>query len=172
MGGRFLAGLVERSGLRWRSAADGSRGDLLARAATRPLARDHRATLEDLAAPHAPGLVPLQRAGQARQADRALEAVALGELEVCRGLRESELRVLHSAGQLQAVPLRLERVEVERDQRGRRRDEHPFVGGTHRAHLLGVLSDGGRRAENTEAADPRCWDSAASKASRSRCANT
>ena len=54
---------------------------LLARTATGPLTRYDRAALEDLAAPDAPGLLPLQRACQAGVPERAVGAEALGELE-------------------------------------------------------------------------------------------
>src|SRR5436309_13963839 len=52
---------------------------LLARTTPRPLTRDHGATLEDLATPDAPRLLPLHRAGQALHPDRAVAAQRLGE---------------------------------------------------------------------------------------------
>src|SRR5688572_31106491 len=59
------------------------------RTAAGPLARDDRAALEDLATPHAPRLLPCQRAGQALRADRAVHAEPLGLLEVGRRDRKS-----------------------------------------------------------------------------------
>ena len=47
----------------------------------------------------------------------------------------------------------------------------PSVGARTGLTSWACRSDGGRRAENTEAADP-WWDSAASEVSRSRCVNT
>ena len=62
---------------------------LLARPATGPLTRDDRATLEDLAAPDAPGLVPLHRAGEALDAQRAVPAERLGQLQLRPGSRRT-----------------------------------------------------------------------------------
>jgi hypothetical protein len=60
-----------------------------------------------------PWTVVPERAGEARPADRAVEAVALGEFQVRRGLGEPELWVLHSARQFDSRALGLERVEVQ-----------------------------------------------------------
>src|SRR5215211_3686844 len=68
------------------SGLDASRGDLLAGAAPRSLARDHDAALEDLAAPDTPGLAAVQRARQARVAHRAVGAEALRTLQLGRAL--------------------------------------------------------------------------------------
>ena len=79
----------------------GVAGDvLLARTATGPLARNHRATLEDLAAPDAPRLGPLDRAGQALDAQRAVPAERLGQLQLGRRVGEPQVRVELPAGQV------------------------------------------------------------------------
>src|SRR5688500_15003 len=72
---------------------------LLARATAGPLARDDRATLEDLAAPDAPGLRPLDRTGQALDAQRAVPALRLGQLQLGRRLGEPKVRVVLPTGQ-------------------------------------------------------------------------
>src|SRR5690606_34493172 len=66
---------------------------VLARAAARPLARHDHTADEQLAAPDAPGLLALQRAGEALLAERALQAQGLGELDVGGSLGEAQLRV-------------------------------------------------------------------------------
>src|SRR4051794_17330224 len=65
-----------------------------------PLTRDHGTTLEDLAAPDAPGLVPLDRAGEALDAQRAVPAERLGQLQLSRGVREPQVRVELPTGQV------------------------------------------------------------------------
>src|SRR6266545_338129 len=72
----------------------------LARTAAGPLARDDRATLEDLAAPDSPGLAPLDRAGQALDAQRAVPAERLGQFQLGRGVREPQVRVELPTGQV------------------------------------------------------------------------
>src|SRR5882757_5077282 len=72
----------------------------LARTATGPLARDDSATLEDLAAPDTPGLVPLDRAGQALDAQRAVPAERLRQFQLGRGVREPKVRVELPTGQV------------------------------------------------------------------------
>src|SRR5262249_27429764 len=66
----------------------------LAGPTARTLAWDDGAVLEDLATPHAPGLLPGQRAVQARKLDRAMSAQLLGPLQLSRGLGEPQIRVL------------------------------------------------------------------------------
>ncbi len=65
----------------------------LAGPATRTLARDDSAVLEDLAAPHAPGLLPGQRAVQASSLDRATSTKLLGPLQLTWRLGEPKVRV-------------------------------------------------------------------------------
>ena len=72
----------------------------LTRTATRPLARDHGPTLENLAAPDTPGLVPLDRTGQALDAQRALPAERLRQFQLGRGVREPQVRVELPTGQV------------------------------------------------------------------------
>src|SRR3954464_3103901 len=72
----------------------------LARTATRPLARDDRTTLENLAAPDTPRLVPLDRAGQALDAQRAVPAERLRQFQLGRGVREPKVRVELPTGQV------------------------------------------------------------------------
>src|SRR3954468_16501276 len=68
---------------------NGVPGDvLLTGPATRPLARNNRAPLEDLAAPYTPGLGALHRAGQALDPYRAVDAERLGELQLSRCVGE------------------------------------------------------------------------------------
>jgi hypothetical protein len=66
--------------------------------ATWPLPRDDLAPLEDLAAPYAPGLGPLDRAGEALNPDRAIRAQGLRELKLGRSVREPQVRVEPPAG--------------------------------------------------------------------------
>src|SRR3954454_6517253 len=94
----------------------------LARTATRPLARDDRTTLEDLAAPDTPGLVPLDRAGQALDAQRALPAERLRQFQLGRGVREPKVRVELPTGQ---VRLQLDR-NVEWGQRQTHKARSPL----------------------------------------------
>src|SRR4051794_11489850 len=86
---------------------------LLARTAPGPLARDDRATLEDLAAPDAPRLGTLHGAGEALDAQRAVPAERLGQLQLGRGVGEPQVRVELPTGQ---VRLQLD-VHVEGSQR-------------------------------------------------------
>src|SRR4051812_8568738 len=72
----------------------------LAGTTARPLTRNHGATLEDLAAPDTPGLVPLDRAGEALDAQRAVPAERLGQFQLGRGVREPEVRVELPTGQV------------------------------------------------------------------------
>src|SRR3954454_6340125 len=72
-----------------------------------PLARDDGPLTEDLASPHAPRLLPIDRAGDARATDGAVGAQGLGVLDVSRRLGEEELRVEGPAGQQ-----RTERVDL------------------------------------------------------------
>src|SRR3954471_1573644 len=65
-----------------------------------PLTRDHSATLKDLAAPDTPGLVPLDRAGEALDAQRAVPAERLGQFQLGRGVREPKVRVELPTGQV------------------------------------------------------------------------
>jgi hypothetical protein len=71
----------------------------LAGPAPRSLARHDRAPQEELAAPDAPGLPPLQRSGEAGGPRRALPAQSLGRLHLIRRLGEEQLRVIR-AGQV------------------------------------------------------------------------
>ena len=77
---------------------------LLAGTATRPLARNNRTTLEDLATPHAPRLGALNRTGQALDLQRARPAEGLRNLEVSRGVGEPQVRVVLAARQLRVQP--------------------------------------------------------------------
>src|ERR1700729_2068704 len=65
----------------------------LPRPAARALAGHDLAPQEELAAPDAPGLIPLDRTGQAGQPARAGPAERLRVLHVIRGLGEEQLRV-------------------------------------------------------------------------------
>src|SRR3954463_7797725 len=58
-----------------------------------PLARNHSATLENLAAPDTPGLVALDRAGEALDAQRALTAERLRQFQLGRAVGEPQVRV-------------------------------------------------------------------------------
>src|SRR5262245_35258586 len=73
---------------------------LLTRTAARPLTRNDGATLEDLAAPDAPGLRPLHCAGEALDAQRAVAAERLGQFQLSGSVREPQVRVELAAGQL------------------------------------------------------------------------
>src|SRR5262245_41927553 len=73
---------------------------LLTWPATRPLARNDRATLEDLAAPDAPWLGSLQGASEALDAYGALTAQRLGQLQLRGNVREPQVRVELAAGHL------------------------------------------------------------------------
>jgi len=89
--------------LTWRSGSD----LVLAGSATWALAGDHHSLKEQLTAPDAPGLTPLECAGEAECLDRALLAQSLGVLHVAGRLGEEQLRVVHSARQQLIVdPLR------------------------------------------------------------------
>ena len=67
------------------SSCDG----VLAGPTTRALARDDAAAFDDLAAPHTPRLLPIERRGQALPADRAVRAQHLGAFEVGRDSRRT-----------------------------------------------------------------------------------
>src|SRR5829696_299701 len=67
---------------------------LLAWAAAAPLPGDDHAVVEDLPAPDAPRLGPLDRAGEAGRLEWALPAVCLCQFKVGRQLGEPQLRVL------------------------------------------------------------------------------
>src|SRR3954447_17870862 len=73
---------------------------LLAGTTARPLARNHGATLEDLAAPDPPRLASLDCAGEALGAQRALRAERLRELEVGRRVGEPQIWVVRPARQV------------------------------------------------------------------------
>src|SRR5262249_12432690 len=80
-------------------AQDRVPGDVfLARTATGSLARHDRPPLEDLATPDTPRLCPLQGAGQALHAQRALRAEGFGQLQLARGVGEPQVRVERAAG--------------------------------------------------------------------------
>src|SRR6478609_9844753 len=86
----------------------GSGGDLvLARTSSRPLARNDDPLHEELAAPDAPGLAPLERTREALLECRAGPAERLRELDVRRALGEPELRVVLTAGHGLADGLRV-----------------------------------------------------------------
>ncbi len=70
-----------------------------ARATAAPLLGHHDASDEDLAAPHAPGLAALERAGEAGVPRRAQLAQRLRLLEVGRALREPQVPGRGLAGQ-------------------------------------------------------------------------
>src|SRR4051812_17517709 len=80
--------------------AAGSGGDLvLAGTTAGPLARDHHALEEELAAPDTPGLTALEGAVETQGPDRAVQAQGLGELHVDGRLGEPRLRVVDPARQ-------------------------------------------------------------------------
>src|ERR671914_259320 len=66
---------------------------VLPRPAARPLPRNDHTAHEQFAAPNAPRLPTLERAGQASTPDRAVDAQRLGELDVGGRLSEEKLRV-------------------------------------------------------------------------------
>src|SRR6266540_3496791 len=112
-----------------------ARDILLARATARPLARNDRTTLEDLAAPDAPRLTALDRAGEALGADRALRAEGLRGLELGRRVGEPQVRVEGAARHLglrtarcrtQALVRTQLNASVERCQR-QAHPGHPFL---------------------------------------------
>ncbi|MCO5610768.1 hypothetical protein L7F22_065009 [Adiantum nelumboides] len=72
----------------------------LARTTPRALAGDHPSTLEDLAAPDAPGLGPGQRSVEALGPDRTAGAERLRPLQLVRGLGEPHVGVLAATGQV------------------------------------------------------------------------
>jgi len=123
-----------------RGHPDSSGGLLvLARAPTRTLSGDDYSLQEQLSAPDAPGLSPLQRTGEAEIADGAVQAQRLGELDVGRRLGEPQVRVVDSARQ-QLVEHRVGLV-VELTERRRQRlgGPAPAVENSdgHVLHLLG-----------------------------------
>jgi hypothetical protein len=80
---------------------DGVASDvLLARTTPRTLPRNHRTALEDLATPDTPGLGALDRTGKALDAQRALHAERLGQLELGRRVSEPQVRVEGAARQV------------------------------------------------------------------------
>jgi hypothetical protein len=100
-------GFCERGWSRVASGCDG----VLAGPATRTLARNHHALLEELTAPHPPGLAPFESAGEALGAHRAGGAQGLGELEVRRRLGEEQLRVALQAREDSLLALRRRHVD-------------------------------------------------------------
>src|SRR5260370_16857447 len=91
-----VATLVDRSS----AAGLGLRGRLrLARPAAGPLARHHYPVQKQFAAPDAPRLTALERAGQAGDPHLAATAERLGPLDVHRGFGEEQFRVV-GAGQV------------------------------------------------------------------------
>jgi len=73
---------------------------VLAWATTGPFAGDDDPLLEDLAAPHAPGLGPLQRGGEATLTHGAGVTQLLGLLELAWCVGEPQVGIRTSAGQL------------------------------------------------------------------------
>jgi hypothetical protein len=73
---------------------------VLARTSAGALAGDHRSVLEQLSTPDSPRLTPLEGAGQALTADRAVPAQGLGHLDVGWCLGEEQLGPLSTTGQL------------------------------------------------------------------------
>src|SRR5215475_8493685 len=69
----------------------------LARAATRPLARDDHAVVEDLATPDTPRLAAVESTSKALDPDRAVDAERLGEFELGRRLGEPQVRIESAA---------------------------------------------------------------------------
>src|ERR1700722_12554200 len=84
---------------------------VLARTSPRALTGDYRPALEDLTAPYAPGLAPLDGAEQARPTRRAALAQRLCPLEFSGRLGEPQVRVLNLARQISRCPAR-DRIEV------------------------------------------------------------
>jgi len=123
----------DRAGGWW----SGSRDVDLAGATTWTLARDDDATDEDLTTPDTPGLLPLDRAGQALGQHRAVGAERLRVLDVLGTLGEEQLRVIASAREL--VPEALEGL-----------DECSEL---HLTHLLSCL-DLGRTGVEPVGSDP------------------
>ncbi len=74
---------------------------VLAWPSTRTLACDDRAAVEDLAAPHAPRLLALERGRQALAPDRALRAQRLGAFEFDGALGEPHIGVVQVTGHRQ-----------------------------------------------------------------------
>src|SRR4051794_5325459 len=83
--------LMSGDGSMWSTSV--SRGHDFPGTAARPLPRDDGAAFEDLAAPDAPRLTPVQRAREAGVPDRAVTAQDFGLLELRRALGEPQLRV-------------------------------------------------------------------------------
>src|SRR5437763_4657597 len=77
---------------------------VLARTATRPLARHHDPLQDQLASPDAPRLAPLEGTGKALGLQRATGAERLGLLDLCRGLGEEQLGVDAPTGELGSGP--------------------------------------------------------------------
>jgi len=91
----------------------GSGRDLLARATARALAWNHHTLDEQLGAPHAPRLAPLDGSGQARGAHWAISTHGLGSLDVLGRLGEEQLRVDRETWDLQRPAQRLGENTVE-----------------------------------------------------------
>jgi hypothetical protein len=101
---RCVLGDVTRAGL-----GRGDRGLVLAGPATRALAGDHHSVEEQLTAPDAPRLTPLEGSGETLGPDRAVPAQGLRELDVAGRLGEVQVRVVDPARQLRLVdPVALE----------------------------------------------------------------
>src|SRR5690606_27309102 len=77
---------------------------LLARTAPRPLTRNDRAALEDLATPHAPRLGALDGAREALGLHGAAPTKCLRDLEVSRRVGEPQVRVVLAARHLCVQP--------------------------------------------------------------------
>lgn len=80
-------------------------GLILARPSTRALARQDGAALQDLATPDTAGLMPGQRRGKARGADRAATAQLLGPLQLGGGLSEPQVWVVGTTRLFEPVVL-------------------------------------------------------------------
>src|SRR5262245_19854006 len=86
---------------------------VLARTAARALAGDDYSLQEQLPAPDAPWLAPLESAVEALNPDQAVQAEGFGQLHIRRRLGEPQLGIVRPAGQLVIVH-RFERCARER----------------------------------------------------------
>jgi hypothetical protein len=99
----------------WMVALPPSGGHLtLARPAPWSLASDDCSGYKQLASPHAPGFLAIECSCEAFRSEGACAAQRLGQLDICWGLGEEELRVVEPAWQLLCCRLRT-RIECVED---------------------------------------------------------
>src|ERR1700752_539258 len=82
-----------RRQLHFRGLSSDSVFPVFTRTSARTFVTDDRASLEDLAAPCAPGCGPFQRRRQALATDRAARAERLGALQASRSLGEPQVGI-------------------------------------------------------------------------------